>query len=82
VGNRQTTFWFRKRPYGYGAGWPLNWKGWTLAAAMLAIVALLPWLLQNFLPFAWLVPATIIAIGVVAIPLTWIANRKTESRRT
>jgi hypothetical protein len=80
-GRLQRAFWFRARPYGYGAGWPLNWKGWALWAAMLAVLAALPYVLHRFFPFPLLVPAAIVAIALVTLPFMWIASGRTVPRR-
>jgi hypothetical protein len=74
----QRALWFRARPYGYGAGWPLNWKGWLIWATMLAVLAALPYLLQRFFSFPLLVPA---AIALVTLPFMWVAKGRTEPRR-
>lgn len=31
--------WFAPKRYGYGAGLPISWQGWTIAAAFIAVVA-------------------------------------------
>ncbi|NJM51765.1 MAG: hypothetical protein HC843_13590 [Sphingomonadales bacterium] len=31
--------WFRAKKYGYGAGWPIKWQGWTLLIAYIAALA-------------------------------------------
>src|SRR3954465_9928039 len=74
-------FWFHARRYGYGAGWPLNWKGWTLWAAMLAVLAAVPYGLDRLLPLAYLMPATIAAITFVTLAFLWIAKGRTAPRR-
>lgn len=73
-------FWFRARPNGYGAGWPLNWKGWTLWAAMLVMLAIVPYALQRLLSPSFLIPTTIVAIALVMMPFVWIAKGRTEPR--
>ena len=30
--------WFAPKRYGYGAGLPIRWQGWTIAVAFIAVV--------------------------------------------
>ncbi|HZF44191.1 MAG TPA: hypothetical protein VEZ48_12370 [Sphingomonadaceae bacterium] len=33
------TAWFAPKRYGYGSGWPIQWQGWAVLGAYLAVVA-------------------------------------------
>jgi hypothetical protein len=63
--------WFRTKEFGYGAGAPLNWKGWAALAVFVAL-AIAPSLLPKALVHAhpWLDigyrVALIIGFGVLA----------------
>jgi hypothetical protein len=71
-------YWFRAREYGYGAGFPINWKGWALMIAFLVAIFGGQWLIIRFVPqHDW---AIAVGLGVVFIggPLVWLIWRKTE----
>lgn len=38
-GNDDRGAWFAAKRFGYGAGMPIAWQGWALAAAYIAILA-------------------------------------------
>jgi hypothetical protein len=48
---------------------------------MLVLFAALPYVLQRFLTFPLLIPATIVAIAGVTLPCMWIVKGRTEPRR-
>lgn len=68
--------WFKPKRYGYGVGWPTNWKGWALILAYcIAVIGISESLIspgpQDFVLRLSLV------IGLTVI-LLLIARRKTE----
>jgi hypothetical protein len=70
--------WFRAKRYGNGAGLPMNWKGWVLLVAMIALIGALPYAAHHFVPPRFFIPATILGIAIITVPFTWIASRRTE----
>lgn len=41
--------WFAAKRFGYGAGLPIAWQGWTLLIGFLAIVTVLPVVIRSVL---------------------------------
>jgi peptidoglycan/LPS O-acetylase OafA/YrhL len=73
-----TEYWFRHRRRGVGAGIPLNWKGWVLYVAYLAVIIAIPSAFQWALGYpgtSWL---RMMAIMLASIPFAWVAWKKTE----
>lgn len=73
-----TEYWFRQKQRGIGAGIPLNWKGWVLYVAYLAVIIAIPsgfqWLFGN----RGTLLLRMLAIVLVSIPFVWVAWKKTE----
>ena len=70
--------WFRAKRFGYGAGWPLNWKGWLHLFAFVAVVVTGGLLVQNDLPSDERLTAIAIGVVVFVVPMLWLAAVKTE----
>jgi hypothetical protein len=58
--------WFRAKRFGYGAGLPLNWQGWTFLLAHMAVILGTALALQNR-PF--LVMPLIFLLGLAPLPI-------------
>ena len=64
--------WFAAKRYGYGAGLPIAWQGWTLLGAYMAILGLAAWQLAG-------VPIALFAVAISAtFLLLLIAARTTR----
>jgi hypothetical protein len=71
-------YWFRAKEDGYGAGYPLNWKGWALILAILIAMFGGQYLIQHFVPQRDWASAVIAGVIVIGGPFLWLAHRKTE----
>lgn len=76
MSERDDGAWFAPKRYGYGAGLPIAWQGWTLLAAYLAVlrlcVALAQWGAEVGL-------AAAIILGFIATAaLAYVAALKTR----
>ena len=69
---------FRAKEYGYGAGYPLNWKGWALILAILITMFGRQYLIQHFVPQRDWAIAVIVGVVVIGGPFLWLAHHKTE----
>jgi hypothetical protein len=71
-------YWFMARESGYGAGQPLNWKGWILMVAFLIAIFGGQWLITHFVPQREWAIAVVIGIVFVGGPFIWLLWYKTE----
>jgi hypothetical protein len=70
--------WFRPKRFGYGAGLPLNWKGWAHLIVFVAVIAIGNVLIQRDLPPSERLTAILIGVVVFVVPMLWLAAAKTE----
>jgi hypothetical protein len=70
--------WFRAKRFGYGAGLPLNWKGWAHLAVFVVVITVGNIAIQKYLPVGGRAPAMAIGAVVFVLPMLWLAARKTE----
>jgi hypothetical protein len=74
--------WFRPKRFGYGAGLPLNWKGWLLTVAYVGSLIGLALGARGWLPryAPELNPrvALMVAVAVISIPFLLVMKAKTE----
>lgn len=71
-------YWYRPKYLGYGAGLPLNWKGWLHLAVLAAGTGGGLYLIRRYLPLTdWGAAEAIGFLGFV-VPMLVLAARKTE----
>jgi hypothetical protein len=70
--------WFRPKEFGYGAGLPLNWKGWALLAGLLSALLVVSYIADHTLSGWPRIGGILIADFVVGLPFVLIARAKTE----
>ena len=60
--------WFAPKRYGYGAGLPISWQGWTLSFGFLIIAlgSAIAFANRRMLVFAILVPVAILFVLIIA----------------
>ena len=70
--------WFRHKEFGYGAGLPLNWKGWALTAAYLVCLIAFPYPLQVYLGYPPGFEERLVTLAAITIPFILILRHKTD----
>lgn len=65
--------WFRVKRYGYGAGLPIAWQGWTLVSGFAVAVAAGSWLLAPRHAAVWMG-----AVVLLAAALVWVSARHSD----
>ena len=71
-------YWFRPKRHGIGIGVPLNWKGWALVGAYIAVMLALPSLYEPYFGYPDTLPVRIFGVIAVSIPFFYVAEKKTE----
>jgi len=71
-------YWFQPKEIGYGAGLPLNWKGWVFYALFLAALLLISDAADHLLSGWRRIAGVIAADIVVGLPFVLIARAKTQ----
>lgn len=70
--------WFRPKPFGIGAGWPIRWQGWVALVAYVASVVLA---IQVVFALDSDVERAVLLVAALVVPTTifvLIARAKTE----
>lgn len=70
--------WFAPKRYGYGAGLPISWEGWTALLVFLAAVMAVSGVSLALLPTGWAIVATAGGTFVLALLFVVITRAKTE----
>ncbi len=70
---RQGPDWFAPKRYGYGAGLPISWQGWTIFIGFLAVVILAGIFLAERSIGAYLV----LVLSLTAV-FVWVTHRTTR----
>jgi hypothetical protein len=64
--------WFAPKRYGYGAGLPIAWQGWTVTIGFIVLLGLAAWLIR----YSWIAHFSIVA--TLAMAFVIIAARSTR----
>ena len=74
--------WFRPKRFGYGAGLPLNWKGWLLTGAYVGLMLMLSLgaraVIPRYLPDANPRIVLMLAVAAITIPFALVVRAKTQ----
>lgn len=66
---RESTYWFSKRYYGYGWGFPTCWQGWVALLVYLALVTLAVWYyaVKNTSPMGFVLALLVLSAGLFTV---------------
>jgi hypothetical protein len=74
---RDETYWFKPRRYGYGAR-PTNLKGWAVSFAYLLVILMLFFVAPSAQAPAADVALWLCAVALVTLPFVWLSRAKTK----
>ena len=73
-----TASWFHAKRFGYGAGLPLNWKGWVFLIAFMVLLVIGNFVVEKYVPAGVRTLVRIVASVLLVVPMLWIVKSKTE----